>query len=402
MTVAAALRDAGWLTGARARQWVRPFTLALFGYVGVAALLITVASIGRKPPAFDFAAFWAAGRFVLAGQPVAAYDNVAIEAAERAATSMPPGCLAFYYPPPFLLLCAPLGLFGFATALLLFVTAETALVLACLRRIVPRDWGWLPLLAFPGFLMNGLSGQNAALSATCFAAAALWLEKRPALAGMCLGGLVYKPQLALCIPVWLLLARRFRCAFACGATAAAACALSWLVLGTTSWRGFVAHSAEVAGNIGHVAIIWPKLQSVFGAVMLAGGGVAAASVAQGAACLVALAWLAGVSLRRSGALVEVAAAATASLFFTPYLLDYDLAILAVPLACLSRLAQQAGWRPYEKIVLLTVFLLPLAARAGAMLAGITFGPAALLMLMALIWRRAAEPCLPAPGRSLAL
>jgi alpha-1,2-mannosyltransferase len=396
MSVAAALRDAGWLTGARARHWVRPFTLALFGYVGVAAVLITMASIGRKPPAFDFDAFWAAGRFVLAGHPAAAYDNAAIEIAERAATIMPPGYLAFYYPPPFLLLCAPLGLFGFATALLLFVAGETALVLACLRRIVPRDWGWLPLLAFPGFLMNALSGQNAALSAACFAGAAIWLEERPVLAGMCLGGLVCKPQLALCIPVWLLLARRFRCAFACGGTAAASCVLSWLVLGTASWRGFFAHSAEVGGNIAHVAIIWPKLQSVYGAVMLAGGGVRAAIFAQGLACLVAVAWLAGVSLKRRGALVEVAAAATASLFFTPYLLDYDLAILAVPLACLARLAQQVGWRPYEKIVLLALFLLPLAARASAMLAGITLGPAALLVLMALIWRRAMQPCPLAP------
>jgi hypothetical protein len=244
--------------------------------------------------------------------------------------------------------------------------------------------------------MNALSGQNAALSAACFAGAAIWLEERPVLAGMCLGGLVCKPQLALCIPVWLLLARRFRCAFACGGTAAASCVLSWLVLGTASWRGFFAHSAEVGGNIAHVAIIWPKLQSVYGAVMLAGGGVRAAIFAQGLACLVAVAWLAGVSLKRRGALVEVAAAATASLFFTPYLLDYDLAILAVPLACLARLAQQVGWRPYEKIVLLALFLLPLAARASAMLAGITLGPAALLVLMALIWRRAMQPCPLAP------
>jgi hypothetical protein len=394
MMVASALRDAAWLTGARARQWIRPFAIALFGYVGAAALLIAIASIDKKPPALDFDAFWVAGRLVLEGQPAAAYDNTAVEAVERAATTMPPGCLAFYYPPPFLLLCAPLGLFGFTAALLLFVAGEMALILGCLRRLLPKDWGWLPLIAFPGFLMNALSGQNAALSAACFAGAAIWLEERPVLAGLCLGGLVCKPQLAICIPVSLLLARRFRCLVACGTSAAVFCILSWLVLGAAAWRGFLTHSAEARGNIEHIAIIWPKLQSVFGAVMLAGGGVRAATLAQAACCLVALFWLARVSLRRSGALMEVAALTTACLLFTPYLLDYDLAILAVPLACLSRLAQQSGWKPYEKTVLFAVFLMPLAARASGMLVGLTLGPPALLALMALIWRRA-DRALPA-------
>jgi alpha-1,2-mannosyltransferase len=149
MTRAKVLRDAAWLTGVRARLWIRPFALAVFGSVAGAALLIAMASIGHKPPAFDFDAFWVAGRFVLSGHAALAYDDTAVELAERAVTTMPPGYLAFYYPPPFLMLCAPLGLFGFSVALALFVAGETALIVACLRRLVPRDWGWLPLSRVP-------------------------------------------------------------------------------------------------------------------------------------------------------------------------------------------------------------------------------------------------------------
>ena len=133
--------------------------------------------------ALDFSAFWAAARLVANGHPAAAYDNVAIEATERAATIMPPGYLAFYYPPTFLLLVSPLGRLSYSAALAAFLVLETALVVALLRRVLPQGWAWLALLAFPGLLMNALSGQNAALSASCFAAAAVWLESRPWLGG---------------------------------------------------------------------------------------------------------------------------------------------------------------------------------------------------------------------------
>jgi hypothetical protein len=381
-------RSAAWLTGDRARDWLRPFALAMFGTVAAAALVLAVASLGKKPPSLDFVAFWVAGRFVLAGHPALAYDNAAVELAERAATIMPPGCLAFYYPPPFLLLCAPFGVFGYVLAFGAFVAAGAALLVACLRRIVPRDWGWLPLIAFPGLLMNGLSGQAGALCAACFGGAAIWLDTRPVLAGFCLSGLVCKPQLALCIPIALLAARRLRALCACGTGALALAALSWCALGTGAWRGFLAHGSEASGNIVHIAIIWPKLQSVFGAVRLEGGSVPSAAAAQAVVSLGVVIWLARLAARQCGACLEMAALATASLLFTPYLLDYDLVILAVPIACMARLAQRDAWRPYEKIVLLLLYLLPLAARASGMLLGLTLGPPLMLLLMLLIWSRA--------------
>ncbi len=388
MMGATALRDAAWLTGARTRQWIRPFAIALFGCVASAAVMILVASVGQKPPASDFDPFWVAGRFVLQGHAASAYDIAAVDQAERAATDMPAGYLPFYYPPPFLLFCAPLGLFGFTVALLLFVVGETALIVACLRQVLPRNWGWLPLVTFPGFLVNAICGQNAALSAACFAGAAIWLEERPILAGFCLSGLVCKPQLAICLPVWLLLTRRFRCLVACGGGAVVLCAVSWLLVGSAAWHGFLAHGADAGYNIRHIAMIWPKLQSLFGAVLLLGGTVAAAAFVQAAFSLAALIWVMHLSLSRRGALIEVAVVTTASLMVTPYLLDYDLAILAVPMACLVRLAQDSGWQPYEKTLLLALFLLPLVARVSGLMLGITLGPAFIVALMVVLGKRA--------------
>ncbi len=78
----------------------------------------------------------------------------------------------------------------------------------------------------------------------------------------------------------------------------------------------------------------------------------------------------------------------AALLFTPFLYDYDLAILAVPLACLMAEAQQTGWRPWEKMSLLSVFLLPLVARAFGMGLGVIVGPPFVAGLMGVLAGRA--------------
>ena len=359
---------ATWLTADRARTWC-----ALLGATMLVFLLwvgwLTLTHAGARPLAGDFAAFWAAAKLVASGHAAAAYDNVAIEATERAATIMPPGYLAFYYPPPFLMLVVPFGWLSYSAALAVFLVAEMALVIFLLRRILPQRWAWLPLLTFPGFLMNALSGQNAPLTASCFAAAAVWLDSRPILAGAALGALACKPQLAVCVPVALLLACRWRALLACGTSAIILAALSWAVLGTSVWHGFLSNAGNARADIETIAIKWPKLQSLFGAIRLSGGGNALAYSAQGVLSVLALAGLAWVAWRRPGARLETAALTATALLFTPFLYDYDLALLAVPLACLMAVAQTTGWRPWEKLLLAALFLAPLVARAGGMLAG---------------------------------
>jgi hypothetical protein len=383
------LAAADWLTADRARVYAG--ILAAVQGLFLAVLAVLFIRHTGKPVAVDFDAFWAASHLAAGGHAASAYDNTVIEATERAATEMAPGYLAFYYPPPYLLLILPLGLLGYVPALVVFLAGESLLLLAALRRLLPQRWAWLPLLTWPGLLMNGLSGQNAALSTACFAAAAIWLEKRPVVAGMCLGGLVCKPQLAVCVPVALLAARRWRALIACGLTAACLLALSWLVLGPATWHGFLANAPKARADIETIAIKWPKMQSVFGEIRLAGGGNALAYAMQAvmsAACMGGLAW---VAWRRPGARLEASALAAAALLFTPFLYDYDLLLLAVPMACMAALGVGTGWRPWEKCLLAALYILPLFARAFGLLAGVIIGPplvAAMLLLVVLRTRPA--------------
>ena len=378
---------ADWLDARRARLYCGALAAVLFAFLAWVALL-TARQAAARPIALDFAAFWAAAHLAVNGHPAAAYDNAVIEATERAAADMAPGYLAFYYPPTFLLLILPLGWLTYSAALAAFLATEMALVLAALRRILPQGWAWLPLLSFPGFLMNGLSGQNAALSASCFAGAALWLDSRPALAGCCLGALACKPQLAACVPLALLAARRWRALAACALTAAALAALSWLVLGPGAWHGFLANAPMARADIETIAIKWPKMQSLFGAIRLEGFGNAPAYAAQAVLSIAAATLLAWICARRPGARLEAASLATAALLFTPFLYDYDLAILAVPIACLTALALQHGWRSGEKTLLSVLFLAPLAARPAGLGLGLTIGPPLTAGLLLVLARRA--------------
>jgi len=377
---------ADWLTADRARVYA--VILAGVQLLLLAVIFVLFLRHEGKPGALDFDAFWAAAHLAAGGHAALAYDNAVIEATERAATEMPPGYLAFYYPPPYLLLILPLGLLGYVAALLVFLAGESLLLLAALRRLLPQGWAWLPLLTWPGLLMNGLSGQNAALSTACFAAAAIWLEERPALAGMCLGGLVCKPQLAVCVPVALLAARRWRALIACGLTAALLLALSWIVLGPATWHGFLANAPNARADIETIAIKWPKMQSMFGAVRLAGGGNALAYTMQAAISAAAIGGLAWVAWRRPGARLEASALAAAALLFTPFLYDYDLLLLAVPMACVAALGVATGWLPWEKWLLAALYILPLFARAFGLLAGVIIGPPLVAGMFAIVALRA--------------
>ena len=342
--------------------------------------------------ALDFDAFWSASRIALQDGARAAYDNRAIEAFERAHTTMPqPGYLAFYYPPNFLLLCLPLAFLPYAAALLAFEGAQAALLWPALKRILGSSWGWAPVLACPGFAMNVFSGQNGGLSASCLAFGMLSLDRNPWLGGACLGLLSCKPQLAACVPVALLAGRRWRACAAAAATAALVMAVATLVLGTGAWAGFLANAPAARADIETLAIKWPMMQSPYAALRLAGLGAGAGYACQAVSAVLALGLLVFVSLKRRGAGFDIAALTVAAALVTPYLFDYDLVLLAVPMAWLAGQAASGAWRGGEKPLLALCYLAPFGARALGSKTGILIGPPLELALLAAICRRAAAP-----------
>lgn len=398
--LASAMRDAGWLSAARARAWCR--MLALVSAVATVAWIgLSNDGVDRlgKPVGTDFISFWTASQLALSGQAAAPYDlALHAKAQKELLPAGQAGYYAFFYPPMFLLLCLPLALLPYLAALAVWLAASLAALLACVRRVLPYRWAILPALAFPGVLVNAGHGQNGFISASCLGAGMLLMPRRPFLAGMCLGALVFKPHLLLAVPVALLAARRWAAIAGGILSMLGLAALSWLVLGQGAWRGFL-QIAPLARATLEEGMVEPwKMQSVFAAVRVLHGTVGAAYAAQllavTAACLV----LGRVAARRPGGQVEGALTIAATLCCTPFLLDYDLVCLMLPIAWVTAQAQRNGWQSWEKVVLLAAYALPLFSRSLAMV-GIPVAPVILAALLLVVARRASQPQACSPGPS---
>jgi hypothetical protein len=197
------------------------------------------------------------------------------------------------------------------------------------------------------------------------------LERRPALAGVCLGLLTYKPQFGLLFPLVLLVERRWTTMGVAALVALAMAAASWLAFGSASWQAFF-HWMPITSHVvfGEGRADFARLQSLFGLVRAHGGGET-------------LAW----SVQIAGS-IATAALAAGTLLVTPYVYMYDVVVLAVAVAFLLRHAlERADFATAEAAVL---------AAAGVLILIFPYvktqvGLAAIVIVMMLVVRRAIAP-----------
>jgi hypothetical protein len=365
-----------FLNPTRMRAWciILAVAMALWALLAIAEAALGIGDAGDGL-GLDFTCFHAAGVLAAKGMATAVYHPAAMAAAQNAERALPHGQFyPFLYPPTYLLLCLPLAWLPYWPALVVFLLAGLVPLVLALRRLEPPAFGWLPILAFPGVLLNAGSGQNGFLTAACFAGFMLFADPRPYLAGACLGLLACKPHLAVLAPVVLLAAGRWRSLAGAAATFAVMASVSLLVFGLAEWTTFLAGASDATRTINGGMITQAKIQSAFIAVRLLGGSLTLAAIVQGVVAAVAVAAVIQFVRRRPGGAAEGAALAAASLLATPYLADYDLACLAPPLAVAAARGVRAGWGRYDKLLLLAAYLLPLFARGVAARTGVQIAP----------------------------
>jgi len=383
---------------AKSGTWLTRERANLYGHIfALAALVLLLAFYGRilaapgRPIASDFDAFWSGARLALRGDGAAAYVEAPMRAAESQGAQLAPGqWFVYLYPPTFMLLSLPLGGLPYLAALALFLVVSFAAWALCVRRILPAPWPLLPLLAFPVGCLNALVGQNGFMSAACFGTAMLLIDRWPVAAGVSLGLLAFKPHLAIAVPFVLLAARRFAALAACGITALFLAALSWAVLGGTVWHQALQASA-VAGPMLLSTEVWPKLMSVYAGLRLLHTPAFVGYGGQGLAGLAALIAAVCLAERRPGGALEIASMVPAAMLCTPYVWDYDLVCLSLPMAWLARCAARDGWRPWEKTVLAALYGGAVAARLVNVNFGIPFMPILIAALLALTVQRGLAP-----------
>jgi glycosyl transferase family 87 len=406
------LRSGRWLTAERTRAYslilLALYVTAIIGWIALSDGLV---DRNGKPIGTDFSSFYAAGSLVLGGRAGDVYDMAAHFAREQQIFGPATPYYGWLYPPIFLLVATPLALLPYALALIVWQSATFALylaVIAAILRAPRRDGGaiarlWLPVAAaFPAVFVNLGHGQNGFLTAGLLAAALVALPQRPILSGMLFGLLAYKPQFGLLIPFALLAAGQWRSMIAAGATVMALAGAATLAFGTDVWWLFAA-STETSrkllleqGDVG-----FEKLQSVFAAVRMWGGGLSLAYAVQGAATLTTIcgvAWTWRTSADRD---LKAALLIVATLLASPHVLDYDLTILGPAIAFIVAASHASGWRDYDISLLAAAWIAPLLARAVAGATGIPIGLITLVVLYALVMRRATkartEPMIGAAG-----
>lgn len=339
----------------------------------------------QPPTTTGFSSFYAAGRLALGGAPFLAYDPAAHYAAQQAATAPGVEHFVFFYPPVFLLLCAPLARLPYLAAFLLFEAATLALYLLVARHILPLPGrgGWLPLVAFPAVIWTLGLGQNALLTAAIFGGGLLLLERRPAFGGAVLGLLAYKPHFGVLLPVALAAGGRWRAFGAAALSVAALMVLSGAAFGWRTWHDYLAEFASAgdvyaSGQVSFAAFVTP-----FGAALLLGASARLALLVQVVAFLFAAAAVAWVWRGPAPFAARASVLLAATLLAVPLALFYDLLPLALGVFWLTRQGMRAGFLPWERLVLAAVYGVPLVSRYVGLGLHLPLGPAASLALLAL-------------------
>jgi protein-S-isoprenylcysteine O-methyltransferase Ste14 len=233
------LRALGRFVGRRRRRYALALGAVLWGGWLVSLLAGPgFLDLAGQVKGADFIQAYAAGRIVVSGQADRLYDLGLQREVEHAITRPQdwPGWHGFLNPPFFALAFVPLALLPYGVAFALWCALGLGLVAAALALVgrVEPAWGarWraaVPwVLAFVPVFAAVSYGQNSLVSVGLLAGVFVLLRRgRDFAAGLVLGAVLYKPQLALVLALMLLLDRRWRTLLGLAAGGVALGAASW-------------------------------------------------------------------------------------------------------------------------------------------------------------------------------
>jgi alpha-1,2-mannosyltransferase len=429
------LRSGDWLTRERVR--LAAVTLIIVSVASLLFLVVTAhGAVDRqgRPIGTDFSDVYAAGTYVLDGNPDAPFAPPQQYAREQVIFGAATPFYGWHYPPYFLFVAGALAKMPYGVALAVWQASTLALYLLTIWAIVspsprrregrgegaftldsdlrrsdslrgpltlasldlsPRagrgdHFLWFLLaLAFPAVLINIGHGQNGFLTAALLSGALVALDRRPIIAGILFGLLVYKPQFGLMIPLALVAGGRWRCFAAAAATIAVLTLVTTLAYGPQVWHAFLVStqfSRTVVLEQGSTG--WQKIQSLFSWARMWGAPIPLAYALQAVLTIALGAGIVWVWRSAASPALKSTALCLAAILATPYSLDYDMMVLAPAIAFFAVDGVTRGFRPWEKTALAALWLVPLVARSVAQATLIPLGVPAMLAVFALVLRRA--------------
>jgi hypothetical protein len=384
-----------WTSG----DWVDARRVRLFCILLLAATILsygfllltahgTLDAQGR-PIGTDFSDVYAAGWMADHGRAAAAWvwpEHYKVQQALHHSKAVP--FYGWHYPPPFLLLASLLAAMPYLLALALWqgVTLTGAVTVA--RNIVPGPGTTLAVLAAPASFVCLGHGQNAFLTASLLAGGLMLLDRRPWVAGLLLGCLVYKPQFAVLLPVVLIAAGNRRAFLGAAIASLALVAITLAIWGWPVWEAFresLIITRTIVIETGQTG--WEKIVTTFASARALGAPIPVAYGFQAVSTALAIAG-AAIAARWANPALRGAAVCCAALLSTPYAMDYDLVILGGALCFLVADARKRGWLEHEKSILALAYVIPLFGRQIAALTLVPVDWIAMVAVFVLTMRRA--------------
>ncbi len=369
----------------RGPEEVRRVLLVLLAVCAVQPAIWAVKMLIASEALFpDFFGLWSFGRYALTRVPATIYDDRLLYAFQTG-LGMPPDTAhySFFYPPWTLLLFVPIGMLPYTVARVAWLVLTFVLYAGALAA-----WRWQRpvaalLLLAPSSAVCILLGQNGFLTAAFMLGGMRLLWTRPLAAGIVLGFLALKPQLAILVPFVLLFGRHWRAMAGAALCIAVLGLTATLAFGVDAWIAWLQSMRGHAGTLtaGRQALL-DMMPTVTAAVMVSGGGTGAARLAQFAG---ALAGVLAIWKARHGRQVEARTVLPlATILATPYAFDYDLTMTTgAVLAVMAERVSAGRFGQIELPLFLACIMLPaiLPLHFGGLAAAVPVTFAAALWIM---------------------
>ncbi|MEL0027491.1 MAG: glycosyltransferase family 87 protein [Perlucidibaca sp.] len=335
-------------------------------------------SLGR-----DYLAFWSASKLTLAGHPELAFDQDQLRSVARSVDKNI-GIFGWFYPPTFQLLIIPIGIIEYRISFLAFIACTFLLFIISARKIQPDNNYIFAILGFPAIYVAVTFGQNSLLTATLAMLGLFYLNKNQVLAGALIGLLTIKPHLALLFPMALIIGGYWRSLITAGVTAILMIVLSIIELGTATWQAFLSNISVATSQLESGLLRWNVMTSTFANVRLLHGSTSLAYTLHIAMACIFTSGMIYVWRSSKDMALRGASLALATLNISPYMYDYELTWLAIPLLFLTARAKTKGWDKNETTILALVWTFPLVNALLELTELLKFSIAPIVELSALI------------------
>jgi len=284
----------------------------------------------------DFIAFYSSALLAAGGEAASAYDQALLNAYQYSTIGIEAKDLPWRYPPIFLFFLLPFTYLSYLGAFWAWSALTIIALMVVIRRITPI-W-YLPLLVplYPPVVYAVGAGQNGVLTAIVLGAGMVMLPRHATVAGVTFGLLAYKPQISVMIPFFLLAGRYYRAFISMAITTVALVLVSCLVFGIEPWVAFFHGLLFQSSLVFSTTLdIWSRIPTTLITALQIFDSPRAASIAQACIALLAIALAAWVwrTTTKQGPLALALVAAIP--LTSPYVWDYDMAILVIPIAFLA-------------------------------------------------------------------